>query len=107
MTDMTQPVQAAAQRITTAMFKAMRDTPQVRIAELTGISTSALSRMLNDKGDDDRTQLERFAAVLAALDQRVVPARHVAVDPDELKALRLLAAQRCLEGAPQSQMGDL
>jgi protein tyrosine phosphatase (PTP) superfamily phosphohydrolase (DUF442 family) len=107
MTDMSPQVQAAAQRITTAMFKAMRETPQVRIAEMTGISTSALSRMLNEKGDDDRTALERFAAVLAALDQRTVPARHVAVDPDELKALRLLAAQRCLEGAPESEMGGL
>lgn len=107
---MTPSMTSLARRSLSLILRSLTELTQARAAELADVDPTALSRMGSpkDKGDDTRSDWERMTAILAACNLQVLPGTVVAIDPDELRALRVLAARRAqdAEGMP-SQFGSL
>jgi hypothetical protein len=91
------------------VLQALAEQTQARVAELANVDPTAVSRMGAPKGqgDDTRTEWERITAILAACNLRVVPCSTVSIDPDELRALRTLAAKRAQDMDATSGFGGL
>lgn len=79
----TESMTTRCKEIETSILRAMANVGQSRIAELMGVNASTVSRFKD-------SDIERFAAFLAATGLIVVPAGTPIVDEAELKALRLL-----------------
>ena len=100
---------ALARRNLTLILRSLSTLTQARAAELADVDPTALSRMgaPRDKGDDVRSDWERFCALLAACNLQVLPGTVVSIDPDELRALRVLAAKRAADSeASASTFGE-
>jgi hypothetical protein len=72
------------QRNLSAILKALAEISQVRVAERMGLSGTTVSRMKDE-------ELERFALLLAACNLVVQPRSYQAIDPEKLRALKVLA----------------
>ena len=96
---MTPSVMAVQRRNLSLILQSLAELTQARAAELSGVDATALSRMGAPKGagDDVRTDWERVTSILAACNLKVVPCTSVAIDPDELRALRKLASLRTMD----------
>lgn len=79
-------IESLARQNHQTLLKAMAAISQTRVAELIGISGTTVSRM---KEDD----LERLAAILAACNLVAMPRSFQSIDPDKLRALKLLARE--------------
>ena len=105
---MTPSMLALQRRNLSVLLQHMGSITQARAAELASLDPSTVSRMLaqKDKGDDNRSDMERFTALAAACNLKLVSCTTVSVDPDQLQAMRILARAQ-LEGATDSNFGDL
>lgn len=106
---MTPSMLALQRRNLSVLLQSLATLTQARAAELAGLDASAVSRMQLPKetrGDDSRSDLERFTALLAACNLKLVSCTTVSVDPDQLQAMRILARAQ-LEGAAESNFGEL
>lgn len=103
------PSMLALQRKNVAtLLQTMAVVTQTRVAEYAAISETTLSRMRDPKGtgDDARSEIERFCAVLAALNLVLVPRTFTSIDPDKLRALKVLARDALAEDAHESETGQ-
>lgn len=100
-------VLAGMRRNVATIFRALDTVTAAAVANAVKLSPTKLSNLRNNKDDDGRTQIEVFCAILAACALKVVPSSYVAIDPEELRALRLLAAKKCSEEPAPSQFGEL
>lgn len=88
---MSPSTQALTRRNLTTLLKAIQEIKQTRVAEMSDISETALSRMHVPQGKDDRSELERLCAVASACNLVFMPRTYRGVDPDRLRALAILA----------------
>lgn len=93
---MTPSMLALQRRNLSMLLQSLGALTAARAAELAGLDPSTLSRMQapKDKIDDPRSEFERWTSLLAACNLKLVPCSSVAVDPDELFAIRTLARAR-------------
>jgi cytosine/adenosine deaminase-related metal-dependent hydrolase len=82
------------------LLKALAEITQTRAAELADLSESTVSRMQQPKGEDNRSELDRALAVISACNLTLTPRTYRAVDPEELRALQVLARARLGDAAP-------
>ena len=74
------------QKNLSVILKAMASISQVKVAERMGLSGTTVSRMK----DED---IERLALLLAACNLVAQPRSYQSIDPDKLRALKLLARE--------------
>ena len=100
MATLSPTIAARARKNFTAMLSALASVSQVRVAELLGVDASTVSRW-------KESELERFAAFLAATDQKVVPSDSPTVAPDILKAMAKMAELGARRAGEPSSFGNL
>lgn len=97
---------------TTMLLKTVAAITQRRAAELADLSESMVSRWSVPKAasgeESDRSDLDRFLSYIAGCNLMLVPRTYEAIDPDELRALRILAGKATREPlATPSGFGEL
>lgn len=83
----------------TAIHRAVCDISQAVVAERSGLSPTLVSRLLSGKDSEDEQggAVHRVLAILAACNLTVVPQTYRHVDPDEYRAMQILASKRLRE----------
>jgi hypothetical protein len=89
------------------VLRALAVITQTRAAEMAQISETKLSRMLSPQSSNEASELDKFCALLAACNLVLVPRTWNAVDPDELRATRLLARKALDADTRESAWGSL
>jgi hypothetical protein len=92
------------------LHQAVGQITQAMVAERTGLTPTIISRVLSGKDSEDETggALHRIMAILAGCNLRVSPATWKPVDPDEYRAMQVLAQKRLTDpDAPPSDWGVL
>ena len=89
------------------VLKALGAISQTRVAELAGITDTMLSRMLSPRDAQDRSDLQKWCAVIAACNLVLLPRTFSSIDPDELRATRLLARKMLEQETKDSGWGAL
>lgn len=84
-------VQALQRKNASEVLRALAAITQARAAEIAQISETKLSRILSPQAANEASELDRFCALLSACNLMLVPRSWSSIDPDELRATRLLA----------------
>lgn len=94
-------VKRLAQQNQSMLLRVVGEISQAVVAERSGLSPTLVSRLLSGKdGDEDgKGAVDRVLAIAAACNLQLVPQTYTAVDPDELRAMQVLARRRLDEAA--------
>ena len=75
------------------LLRAVAELSQAVVAERSGLSPTLVSRLLAGK-DGEEGAVDRVLAIAAACNLQLVPKTYQAVDPDEYRAMQILARRR-------------
>ncbi len=105
---MSEAVKRLQQQNESTLLRTVAELTQAVVSERSGLTTSMVSRMLagKDGSGDDEGAVRRVLSILAACNLTVVPGSYKHVDPDELRAMQVLAGKR-IEESQASGWGDL
>jgi len=112
MTDGNSSVKRLLQQNQTTVLRRVGEVSQAVVAERANLSPSLVSRILSGKdakeGDDELGgALHRVLSILAGCNLVVVPREFRHVDPDEYRAVQVLATKRLQDEQVNSGFGEL
>lgn len=96
---MGEQLRRVAQRNHSALLSGLAQVSQKRVADLVGISESALSEF--------KDRLERYAAIAAACGLKLVPITDRTLDDDYIQAVETIAAKHLRSGQRGRQESEL
>lgn len=93
----------------TAVLRRVAEVSQAVVAERSGVSPTLVSRILSGKDSEDEAggALHRVLSILAGCNLAVVPREFKHVDPDEYRAMQVLAQKRLDDAAVDSNWSQL
>jgi transcriptional regulator with XRE-family HTH domain len=89
-----------AQKNHSEILRAMRTTTQAKVAEMTGMSETAISRMKDN-------MLPDLSMLLAVIGLKVVPESQRTYSTDYIAALKTLAVESLSNDGPASGFGEM
>lgn len=105
---MSESVRKLVQQNLSRLHKTVGEISQAVIVERSGLSPTMVSRILSGKdSDEEQGALQRVMAILAACNLVVVPRTYQHVDPEEYRAMQVLASKRLDDTTRSSDFGAL